>query len=306
MHDDVKAYRTYEEQVDLLAGRGMAIGDRGKAIATLQRVNYYRLSGYWYPFRQQVSGSRADDFYPGTSLDDVVALYEFDTRLRAATFSVLAPVELALRAYLGHELGRVDPCAHLDPGILGPTARHGGSYKKWIEGYQSELSRSREDFVAHHHEKYGGRLPVWAAVEVLDWGSLTFLYGFAPRNVQNAVADACGRRAPQLMSWMKALNLVRNTCAHHGRLFNRVHTLSPKLPKVGIHPDLDAVSIDWSRTFGQLTLIQFLLDRLGLGRTTLLPAVVKSYPAVRTVPITHMGAPTGWQSASALWASSTP
>ena len=44
MHDDVKAYRTYEEQVDLLAGRGMAIGDRGKAIATLQRVNYYRLS----------------------------------------------------------------------------------------------------------------------------------------------------------------------------------------------------------------------------------------------------------------------
>lgn len=74
MHDDVKAYRTYEEQVDLLAGRGMAIGDRGKAIATLQRVNYYRLSGYWYPFRQQVGGKRVDDFYPGTSLDDVVAL----------------------------------------------------------------------------------------------------------------------------------------------------------------------------------------------------------------------------------------
>ncbi|WP_237767386.1 hypothetical protein [Serinicoccus sp. CUA-874] len=98
---------------------------------------------------------------------------------------------------------------------------------------------------------------------------------------------------------MKALNLVRNTCAHHGRLFNRVHTLSPKLPKVGVNPDLDAVSTDWSRTFGQLTLIQFLLDRLGLGRTTLLPAVMKSYPTVRAVPITHMGAPTDWQSASA-------
>lgn len=303
MHDDVKAYRTYEEQVDLLAGRGMAIGDRGKAIATLQRVNYYRLSGYWYPFRQQVGGKRVDDFYPGTSLDDVVALYEFDVRLRAATFSVLAPIELALRAHLGHELGRVDPCAHLDPDLLGPTVQKGNSYRKWLEGYKSELSRSREDFVAHHHEKYGGRLPVWAAVEVLDWGGLTFLYGFAPRNVQDAVADACGLRAPQLTSWMKALNLVRNTCAHHGRLFNRVHTLSPKLPKVGVHPDLDAVSTDWSRTFGQLTLIQFLLDRLELGRTTLLPAVMKSYPTVRAVPITHVGAPTDWQSASALWAS---
>lgn len=197
----------------------------------------------------------------------------------------------------------MDPCAHLDPDLLGPTVQTGNSYRKWLEGYKSELSRSREDFVAHHHEKYGGRLPVWAAVEVLDWGGLTFLYGFAPRNVQDAVADACGLRAPQLTSWMKALNLVRNTCAHHGRLFNRVHTLSPKLPKVGVYPDLDAVSTDWSRTFGQLTLIQFLLDRLGLSRTTLLPAVMKSYPTVRAVPITHMGAPTDWQSASALWAS---
>lgn len=302
MHDDVKAYRTYEEQVDLLAGRGMAIDDRDKAISTLQRVNYYRLSGYWYPFRQQVSGTRVDDFYPGTRLDDVVALYEFDTRLRAATFSVLAPIELALRALLGHELGRVDPCAHLDPTLLGPTARNGDGYKKWLEGYELELRRSREDFVAHHHAKYGGRLPVWAAVEVLDWGSLTFLYGLAPRNAQDAVADVCGLRAPQLTSWLKALNLVRNTCAHHGRLFNRVHTLTPKLPRVGIHPDLDAVSTDWSRTFGQLTLIQFLLDRLKVGRPAMLPAVLRSYPtSVHAVPITHMGAPSAWESVSTLW-----
>jgi abortive infection bacteriophage resistance protein len=220
MHDDVKAYRSYEDQVNLLAARGMDVGDRGQAARTLRRINYYRLSGYWYPFRQQVSGTRIDDFYPGTRLDDVVALYEFDAALRAATFSVLAPVELAIRALLGHELGRVDPCAHLDPDKLGPTARTGDSYPKWREGYELELARSREDFVEHHHQKYGGRLPVWAAVELLDWGGLTFLYGFAPRSVQDEVASACGLTGPQLTSWLKSLNLLRNTCAHHGRLFN--------------------------------------------------------------------------------------
>jgi abortive infection bacteriophage resistance protein len=302
VHDDVKAFRSYEEQGDLLAGRGMVIGDRVKAVATLRRVNYYRLSGYWYPFRQQVSGTRVDDFYPGTKLDDVVALYEFDARLRAATFSVLAPIELALRALLGHELGSVDPCAHLDPDHLGTTARTGNQYDKWLAGYHDELARSREDFVAHHHDKYGGRLPVWAAVEVLDWGGLSYLYGFAPRQVQDAVADACGLRAPQLASWLKALNLVRNTCAHHGRLFNRVHTITPRLPKVGVHADLDAVSTDWARTFGQLTLVQFLLDRLQLGRTALLPAVFKSYPTtVQAVPIAHTGAHADWQGSSTLW-----
>lgn len=297
----MKAYRTYEGQVDLLVSRGMAVGDREQAVDTLRRINYYRLSGYWYPFRHQVGDQRGDSFYPGTHLDDVVALHDFDARLRAATFSVLAPIELALRAHLGHELGRVDPCAHLDPMMLGPAARGGDGYATWLESYEREIARSREDFVAHHEAKYGGRLPVWAAVEVLDWGGLTRLYGFAPRAAQDAVADACGLRAPQLRSWMKALNIVRNICAHHGRLFNRVHALTPKLPSPGIHPDLDAVATDWSRTFGQLTLIQFLLDRFDLGRTTLLPAVMRSYPAVRAVPITHTGAPADWGTVSALW-----
>lgn len=302
MGEDVKAYKTYAQQVEVLAGRGMDMGDQESAVATLRRLNYYRLSGYWYPFRKQTPAGRQDDFYAGTRFSDVVALYEFDARLRAATFAALVPVELAIRALLGHELGRIDPCAHLDPSLLGPMARRGDLYSKWVQRYEVELNQSREDFVEHHRQKYGGRLPVWAATELLDWGSLTYLYGFAPRNVQDVVADACGLSAPQLTSWLKALNLVRNTCAHHGRLFNRVHTIVPKLPEVGRHPDLDAVSTSWNRTFGQLTLVQFLSDRLGAGRSRLLPAVVKSFPTVQIVPITHMGVPDGCQDESPLWA----
>ena len=121
----VKQFRTYEQQVDILSHRGMDMGDRDAAIEVLSRVNYYRLSGYWYPFRKKTPQGRDDVFYPGTRFDDVVALYGFDARLRSATFAALAPVELAIRALLGYELGRVDPCAHLDPGMLGATARQG-------------------------------------------------------------------------------------------------------------------------------------------------------------------------------------
>ncbi|SEH91348.1 MULTISPECIES: Abi family protein [unclassified Leifsonia] len=301
MSEDVKAYKTYAEQVGILAGRGMDMGDEEIAVATLRRVNYYRLSGYWYPFRKLVSSGRENDFYPGTRFRDVVALYDFDARLRSATFAALMPVELAVRALLGHELGRIDPCVHLEVSRLGPTARQGNHYSKWIDRYRDVLANSREEFIAHHDQKYGGRLPVWAATEILDWGSLTYLYGFAPRHVQDVVAEACGLTAPQLTSWLKALNLLRNTCAHHGRLFNRVHTISPKLPRVGRHPDLDVVSTDWSRTFGQLTLIQFLSDRLGVGRTKLLPAVLNSFPTVQLVPVAHMGVPDDWQLTSTLW-----
>ena len=301
MGEDVKAYRTYAEQVEILARRGMDMGDRDAAVETLRRVNYYRLSGYWYPFRKLTPSGREDDFYVGTRFSHVVALYEFDVRLRATTFAALAPVELAIRALLGHELGRIDPCAHLEPSRLGPTTRRGDQYSKWVRRYENELNQSRVDFVDHHRQKYGGRLPVWAATELMDWGSLTYLYGFSPRGVQDAVAGACELRAPQLTSWLKALNLVRNTCAHHGRLFNRVHTIAPKLPKAGLHSDLDAASEEWNRTFARLTLVQFLSDRLGVGRSRMLPDVVKTFPAVTIVSLSHMGVPEDWQ-ANPLWA----
>ena len=300
MGEDIKEFKTYNEQIDILVRRGMDIEDRDEAIFLLQQVSYYRLSGYCYPFREFKNSSRADTFFPGTRLRDVVDLYRFDSRLRTATFTALTPIELAIRAHLGHELGRLDPLIHLQPYMLGATA-HSSEYNRWRKHYNRELESSREDFVKHHKQKYDGKLPVWAATEIMDWGSLTYLYEFSPRSVQDAISSRCGLNAPQLHSWLKALNIVRNICAHHGRLFNRVHTISPKLPAQGIHTDLDCINTDWKRTFGQLTLIQFLLDRFTVGNKKLLPTVVQSFPEVQIVPISHMGAPDNWQTASRLW-----
>lgn len=303
MGEDIKEFKTYNEQVDILVRRGMDIGDRDKAIFLLQQVSYYRLSGYCYPFREFKNSSRADTFFPGTRLRDVVDLYRFDSRLRTATFTALTPIELAIRAHLGHELGCLDPLIHLNPRKLGVKVRtpKEKKYNGWRRRYEHELKSSREDFVKHHKQKYGGKLPVWAATEIMDWGSLTYLYEFSPRSVQDAISSRCGLNAPQLHSWLKALNIVRNICAHHGRLFNRVHAISPKLPAQGTHTDLDCINTEWTRTFGQLTLVQFLLDRFAVGNKKLLPTVVQSFPEVQIVPISHIGAPDNWQTASRLW-----
>lgn len=303
MGEDIKEFKTYNEQVDILVRRGMDIGDRDDAVFLLQQVSYYRLSGYCYPFREFKNSSRADTFFPGTRLRDVVDLYRFDSRLRTATFTALTPIELAIRAHLGHELGRLDPLIHLDSNKLGVTVDtpKEKKYNSWRKRYDRELESSREDFVNHHKQKYGGNLPVWAATEIMDWGSLTYLYELSPRSVQNTISSQCNLTAPQLRSWLKALNIVRNICAHHGRLFNRVHAISPKLPAQGTHTDLDCINTDWKRTFGQLTLVQLLLDRLNVGNKKLLPTVVQSFPEVQIVPISHMGAPDNWQTASKLW-----
>ena len=293
-----KPFKTYPQQVALLESRGMDVGHHQTAEDHLRRVNYYRLSGYWYPFRQVRGQARADEFYPGTRLDDVIKLYRFDENLRAMTFAALAPIELTLRALIGHELGRIDVCAHLKPELLNSRA-NGPSYQLWKDRYERALIDSREDFVDHHQSRYAGVLPVWVAVEILDWGPLTRLYGFAPRSAQDRVAEAFGLRAPQLESWLKSLNIVRNVCAHHGRLFNRVFALKPKLPAAQSHPSLRAVG-PFERTFGQLSLIQHLLRSQGIGRPSVLTSVFASFPDIGRVPLHSTGAPENWAT-NPLW-----
>lgn len=169
--EQVKQFKTYGEQVELLRQRGMRVNDPQHAETLLARLNYYRLSGYWYPMRRfsQGDGTARDEFVEGASFDLVVALYGFDEQLRHSVFIELDRVELAIRTKLGHELGRLDPLIYLDPKRLSARARQRNKdgrsvHEVWLRKYQSALKASKEDFVAHHKSKYGGTLPIWAAV----------------------------------------------------------------------------------------------------------------------------------------------
>ncbi|APT91688.1 CAAX protease [Corynebacterium phocae] len=300
-----KAFKTYNEQIALLRSRGMRIDDEGYARAVLEQVNYYRLSGYWYSLRRMSDQSlhRCDEFVEGTSFEQVTALYDFDERLRSQVFQVVSIIELALRALLGHVLGRIDPQIHLNPNLLGSLARAPQSagepsadYNRWLGRYRREIGASREDFVAHHNETYGGRLPIWAAVEVMDFGLLNYLYRLSPDNVREDIAARVQLTPAQLGSWIKSLNIVRNYSAHHARMFNRVYVLQPRLPRPGTNPGLDAVRGVMNRCFGQLTLIQHFIAALDLRGRNVLPEVLATYPTtVAPVPISHIGAPQHWQ-----------
>lgn len=301
--DSHKQFRTYEDQVDLLIRRGMHVPDKSYAALQLERINYYRLSGYWYPFRERDnSGNRLDSYVPGTNFEDVLRLYDFDTRLRIATFAALSDIELWLRANLGYSLGQISAFAHLETSSLELSTPHAPErYSNWLRKYERELSRSKEDFVQHHQRKYGGKLPVWAAVEILDWGALTYLYELSPYRVREGIADSCYLSTQQFQSWLKTLNVVRNTAAHHGRLFNRSHALQPKLPREYVSESLEVIRNRSNRTFALLTLIQHLRKSMGAGPSSMLIKALETYPqGIQRLPISVIGAPEHWQ-ALELW-----
>ena len=121
-----KPFKTIDEQIELLRYRGMTIADDEVARHALETLGSYRLSGYSYPFRKPAPDDttewRSNQFMEGTTFDQVLKLYEFDTRLRCAVFNTLTHIEVSLRALIGYKVGKVDPLLHLHPEALGSNA----------------------------------------------------------------------------------------------------------------------------------------------------------------------------------------
>lgn len=186
----VKPYLQVSAQIGVLAGRGLIL-DQSVAAQWLTAVGYYRLSGYWYPWREFVAGqrTRSDDFTVGTTLDNVVALYEFDRKLRTLIHDGVERVEVALRAALADYLGAIDPMAYEDTVNFRPGWDHAG----WLRTVRSRVARARRtnSAIRHYNAHYVG-IPVWVLVDVLDFADVSMLFEGLPASAQWAVAGRLG------------------------------------------------------------------------------------------------------------------
>jgi len=177
LKDYTKKPLTYLQQLDLLQQRNMIIHDRSAALSTLSKISYYRLSAYWYPFRQRDSSGRVtDNFVSGSSFEEAVRRYEFDRKLRLLVLDAIERIEVSLRTkltyHLAHQYGAY---GHTDFSNFHPQFHH----THWLSELElKEASRSQEEFIRHFKNHYRGfpRLPVWIATEVMSFGLLSKLF----------------------------------------------------------------------------------------------------------------------------------
>lgn len=250
---------SYEEQADLLLSRGLQ-ADRNELIAKLNHVNYYRLSGYLYPFRN------ADDtFKPGTTFESVWRRYTFDRRLRLIVLDAIERVEVAVRTQLVYEhVHRYGPFGYTNPGSL--PKLDGGQNGWFLDRVFQETERSKEVFVRHFKEKYGDQhpyLPLWMVSEIMPYGALFTLFSGVEPDIKRVVAQAYDLPYKVLFSWLSVLNMVRNICAHHGRLWNRELGIKPLVPNERKYPQWHVPeTLPNHRIFAVLTILRYMTGRI--------------------------------------------
>lgn len=217
----VKDPTTFEKQIKILQGRGLIIPNEEKAVNFLKGVNYYRLSGY------TLSLKKDDKFLKGVTIDTVYNLYEFDRKLRVLIMSALENIEIALRTHISYFLAH----KYGARGYLNPDNFNNAMFHIQVLGHLiADIDRAHELFVDHHKEKYNGHFPIWVSIELLSFGNLSKLFSNM-KNDDKKILSKEYYKVPYyyVSSWLRLLSIVRNICAHYGRLYNKKINVQPKL-----------------------------------------------------------------------------
>ncbi len=208
------------EQIELLQNRGLIIIDKSNAFSFLSNVSYYRFRAYTFPFQNNSLPNH--NFLNNITFEEIVDLYIFDSRLRSLLFEAIEKIEIALRTQLIYNYAiKYGSHWHLEPNFFNNL----DYYKEHIITLNKEVQRSNEIFIKHYSKKYTTPIepPCWMSLEVSSLGLLSKIFANLKKdNCKKDITNYFGLiDADILKNWIFCFSILRNTCAHHGRVWNR-------------------------------------------------------------------------------------
>jgi len=291
---------TFENQAQRLLDRGLITPNKENLTQYLSVVNYHRLSAYWYPYRRIDPATGNEKFAPDTTFEMIWRRYSFDRRLRLLMMDAVEHIEIAiLRTRMVEQFTLLHgPFGYCDPQNFHPKLNHA----RLIREIDIAVKRSREEFVQRFQRKYNreSHLPLWMAAEVMTFGQLFTFFRFLHNTEKKQLSQIFYVHAPVMESWMHTLLFIRNACAHHVRVWNRVIPIRPKLPKVHHHPEWHKpVQINNQRVFAILTILKYLLAQVA-PQSDWSIRFLNLLDEYDDISVKEMGFPEHWQK-SPLW-----
>ena len=294
-----KEFKTFDEQLGLLKQRKLNIANDSFVLSKLQRINYYRLSAYFLPFKQLQDTDKKDDFLENTSFENIIQLYYFDSELRKIIFEAIESIEIYFRTQIAyfHSL-KYDAFGYLE--LKNFRENKADKYDELQKDILKEKTRSKEFFIKHFKKKYNSvDLPIWSVVEIISFGSLSKFFMILKEEEQNQVIQNIqGVNKVVFYKWFHALSSVRNICAHHSRLWNRTLGVSFEVPKD--FEDFEDIKKSKNKVFFALSVIEYLLTCIGedeIEFKTKIKNLINKYPKVK---LESMGFIQNWEENS-IW-----
>lgn len=285
------------QQIQMLKSRGLIIDDESLAERQLQIISYFRLAGYLRP----MESDKTMHLYKSNShFDNAVNLYYFDKELRSLLFTAIQSAEIAMRAAVIRRVSlKYGSFWFMNASIFSDNK----IFTSCLSKIRYEIGRTKEDFIQEHFAKYNKPKlpPVWKTLEVVSFGTLSRLYcNLTDNHIKKQIARDLG--LPQhlyLESWLKSIAALRNSCAHHNRVWNRLFPVMPQLPIALPNKWISVFPSSPNKLYSLLCCLAYLENIIHPNNSFVanMKHLLESFP---NVCVAAMGFPKDWQEES-LW-----
>lgn len=230
----IKTFKTLDEQVEILKSKGLIINDYEKVKNILFRENYFFLSGYRKLFMLSFKDRK---FIPGTTFDELYAVFVFDRKVRNIMFKFILIIENNIKSILSYTLSKkygIREKNYLDAknftaDIYKTRQVHDviGKMKRQIRNNVKQHSATM-----HYFNNYG-YIPMWIIVKVLSFGIISELYNILKIDDQISISELYNLDSETLSIYLSLLANFRNLCAHEDILYD--HRTQRKIPDNKYH-----------------------------------------------------------------------
>lgn len=223
------------EQLQLFKRHGMQFSPDTyqKNINSIENIGYYKLKEFAQPFLNQKGRYEHIDF------DSVVKRYWQDKNLRLYVLHVIENIEVSLNTEMASVLGaKYGPFGYLNFSSwcnrkLSRFAVEEEQYNfKRSLKYQIEIASKRiQDYREADHFEQDGFPTVWLLPNLLTFGTMRKLFSLMSPANQRQVSAKYHAKPKEMLSWLNALQMVRNICCHNSNVLDIAFKTKLIIPK---------------------------------------------------------------------------
>ncbi len=215
---------------------------------------------------EQYDENIEEQYIEGASFHELFALYTFDCNLRALLLKYILKIEHQLKSAVSYSFAQ----NHKDeryPDYLQSknfdvdfNKVEKGKKEKQYEAFcmhiKEEIKRqtaNSNEMLTHYKERYDN-IPPWILVSIFSFGTLRSFYYCLSNKEQNEIARFFSLRPDELNSYLTALNIYRNACAHDERIYNL------RLKSKVIRKNENNTKLEYNRVYVVILILKDMLD----------------------------------------------
>lgn len=246
----LKEFKTLDEQVGIMQSRGLVIDDVEGAKALLLRENYFFINGYRHIF---MKNNKNHDFIPGTTLEELYAVFQFDRNFRNILFKNLLIVENNLKSIMAYNLSKKYGIREKDYLRASNFSQDSKKLRQVNDALnkikrQIKLNGRQHSATLHYLSNYG-YVPLWILVKLLTFGMINELYSILKSEDKLAIAEYYNLDVETMETYIALLSNYRNLCAHEDIVYE--HRTQKEISTTKYHRELNIPMTDEEYVYGK-------------------------------------------------------